>query len=115
MKVELDELMSTSAIAELAGVTMAAVSNWQARYPEFPEPVWVGAGTRLWLRPQIEAWLADRAGAALERAAALRRAADRLNEKAAALERHSIELRREAESERPGHPRENSETKGGRA
>lgn len=112
MKVELDELMTTANIAELAGVRISAVSNWQARYPEFPDPVFESGGMRLWLRPQIETWLADRAGAADERARALRRRADGLIERAAELERHSIRLR--AESEGLGHPPKISETKGGR-
>ena len=33
------EEMTAAAIARLAGVGRAAVSNWRRRYPEFPKPV----------------------------------------------------------------------------
>ena len=39
--------MTAAAIARLAGVGRAAVSNWRRRYPDFPKPV---AGARRVLR-----------------------------------------------------------------
>ncbi|MFC7326230.1 N-6 DNA methylase [Marinactinospora rubrisoli] len=53
---ERDE-MTAAAIARLAGVSRAAVSNWRRRYPEFPKPVRGGAGSPKFARAQIEAWL----------------------------------------------------------
>ena len=52
------KLMGTYEVAQLAGVTAQAVSNWMARRPDFPEPlahlasgpVWDGSLMRQWLR-----------------------------------------------------------------
>jgi N-6 DNA Methylase len=39
-----DRLVSATEIAELAGVTPSAVSNWRKRFPDFPAPVGTGSG-----------------------------------------------------------------------
>jgi hypothetical protein len=52
------KLMGTYEVAQLAGVTTQAVSNWMVRRPEFPRPmaqlasgpVWDGAAMHKWLR-----------------------------------------------------------------
>jgi predicted DNA-binding transcriptional regulator AlpA len=54
------ELMGLYEIAQAAGVTPQAVSNWVKRKPEFPEPlallasgaVWDGRAIRTWLQRQ---------------------------------------------------------------
>jgi len=51
------EEMTAAAIARLAGVGRAAVSNWRRRHPDFPEPVGGTAGSPTFLRADIEAWL----------------------------------------------------------
>jgi hypothetical protein len=48
-------------IAELAGVTQSAVSNWRKRYDDFPDPVSSTAGGRdLFSLPAVYVWLASR-------------------------------------------------------
>jgi N-6 DNA Methylase len=49
--------MTAAAIARLAGVGRAAVSNWRRRYPEFPQPVGGSAGSPTFNRTEVEAWL----------------------------------------------------------
>lgn len=51
------EAMTAAAIARLAGVGRAAVSNWRRRYPEFPQPVGGSATSPTFDRAEIEAWL----------------------------------------------------------
>jgi type I restriction-modification system DNA methylase subunit/predicted DNA-binding transcriptional regulator AlpA len=53
---ERDE-MTAAAIARLAGVSRAAVSNWRRRYPEFPKPVGGSSGSPKFSRAAVEAWL----------------------------------------------------------
>ncbi|MFE1959244.1 N-6 DNA methylase [Streptomyces sp. NPDC059479] len=53
---EPDEL-TAAAIARLAGVGRAAVSNWRRRYPEFPKPVGGSASSPTFSRRTVEAWL----------------------------------------------------------
>jgi len=57
--VSLDEHdeMTAAAIARLAGVGRAAVSNWRRRYPEFPQPVGGSPTSPTFSRPAVEAWL----------------------------------------------------------
>ncbi|HET7013566.1 MAG TPA: N-6 DNA methylase [Streptosporangiaceae bacterium] len=53
------DLMTAAAIARLAGVGRAAVSNWRRRYPDFPKPI-VGAGnpgSPTFSRAEVECWL----------------------------------------------------------
>jgi hypothetical protein len=49
--------MTAAAIARLAGVGRAAVSNWRRRYPDFPEPVGGTAASPTFLRADVEVWL----------------------------------------------------------
>jgi hypothetical protein len=51
------EEMTAAAIARLAGVGRAAVSNWRRRYPEFPKPVGGSPTSPTFDRVEVEAWL----------------------------------------------------------
>ena len=51
--------MTAAAIARLAGVGRAAVSNWRRRYPAFPKPVGGSPTSPTFDRAEIEAWLKD--------------------------------------------------------
>jgi hypothetical protein len=51
-----DEL-TAAAIARLAGVGRAAVSNWRRRYPDFPKPVGGSPSSPTFSRVDVEAWL----------------------------------------------------------
>src|ERR1022692_2344293 len=51
------EEMTAAAIARLAGVGRAAVSNWRRRYPEFPQPVGGSLTSPTFSRTEVEAWL----------------------------------------------------------
>lgn len=53
---EHDEI-TAAAIARLAGVGRAAVSNWRRRYPEFPKPVGGSPTSPTFSRAEVEAWL----------------------------------------------------------
>src|SRR4051794_3959574 len=52
-----DATVSAAAIARLAGVGRAAVSNWRRRYPEFPKPVGGSPTSPTFLRSDVEEWL----------------------------------------------------------
>src|SRR5580693_6824718 len=49
--------MTAAAIARLAGVGRAAVSNWRRRYPRFPKPVGGSPTSPTFDRAEVEAWL----------------------------------------------------------
>ena len=49
--------MTAAAIARLAGVGRAAVSNWRRRYPEFPKPISGSSTSPTFSRTEVEAWL----------------------------------------------------------
>lgn len=51
------EEMTAAAIARLAGVGRAAVSNWRRRYPEFPRPAGGSPTSPTFDRAEVEAWL----------------------------------------------------------
>jgi hypothetical protein len=51
------EEITAAAIARLAGVGRAAVSNWRRRYPEFPKPVGGSPNSPTFDRAKVEAWL----------------------------------------------------------
>lgn len=53
-------LLAPSDIADLAGVSRAAVSNWRRRESEFPEPVGGTKANPLFNREQVENWLKAR-------------------------------------------------------
>lgn len=52
-----DAELTAAAIARLAGVGRAAVSNWRRRYPEFPKPVGGSETSPTFSRAEVEAWL----------------------------------------------------------
>src|SRR4051812_2287697 len=55
------ELITASEIAEFAGVTQSAVSNWRKRFTNFPQPEGTAeTGGDLFSRDAIEAWLEER-------------------------------------------------------
>lgn len=56
---ERPEEMTSAAIARLAGVGRAAVSNWRRRYPEFPQPVGGTKNSPTFSRDEVEQWLID--------------------------------------------------------
>jgi hypothetical protein len=51
------DLMTAAAIARLAGVGRAAVSNWRRRYPDFPRPVAGNSASPTFSRAEVEDWL----------------------------------------------------------
>jgi N-6 DNA Methylase len=51
------EELTAAAIARLAGVGRAAVSNWRRRYLEFPKPVGGSLTSPTFDRAEVEAWL----------------------------------------------------------
>jgi predicted DNA-binding transcriptional regulator AlpA len=62
-RVDLDDLLEAAQVAELLGLSKAtAVSVYQRRYDDFPEPVLASASGRcqFWLRQDLEGWLARR-------------------------------------------------------
>ncbi|WP_331756353.1 hypothetical protein OHA04_45545 (plasmid) [Streptomyces sp. NBC_01590] len=58
------ELINQNAIAELAGVTRAAVSNWIGRHPTFPAVVAIqgshARAPRLYVLTEVKTWLSER-------------------------------------------------------
>lgn len=61
-RVDPNELVSVIDIAMMLGIGQSAVSNWQKRHGDFPEPVVrVSNGhTALWLRDDILRWHRNR-------------------------------------------------------
>lgn len=53
-------LVSVAEIAQIAGVTPAAVGNWRKRHPEFPLPAVQAPSGALFDLEQIEAWLLEK-------------------------------------------------------
>jgi hypothetical protein len=51
------DLVATGDIATMAGVTVNAVAQWARRHPDFPEPVAVTSGGKIWQREDVEIWL----------------------------------------------------------
>ena len=63
-QVDLDDLLEAAQVAELLGLSRAtAVSVYQGRYDDFPEPVLSSASGRcqFWLRHDVAKWLQRRA------------------------------------------------------
>jgi predicted DNA-binding transcriptional regulator AlpA len=61
--IDSDDLIDAQEVARLAGLGHAStVSGYLRRYPDMPRPVVAKGGTRarLWLRPDVVAWLAKR-------------------------------------------------------
>ncbi len=58
MHLDQQDELTAAAIARLAGVGRAAVSNWRRRYPDFPRPVGGSPTSPTFSRATVEAWLA---------------------------------------------------------
>jgi phage terminase Nu1 subunit (DNA packaging protein) len=61
MLIETDDIINSTEIAELFGVSQPAVSNWKKRHDDFPKPFHVvrgygGVEYSLYLRHVIIAW-----------------------------------------------------------
>jgi chromosome partitioning protein len=56
------ELLGLSEVAELAGVSKQAVTNWRSRYKGFPEPASELVSGPVWRKEDIERWLRTREG-----------------------------------------------------
>jgi hypothetical protein len=54
---EKHDQITAAAIARLAGVGRAAVSNWRRRYPDFLKPVGGSPTSPTFSRPDVDAWL----------------------------------------------------------
>lgn len=62
-RVDVDDLVDVGQVAELLGLSHKnSVSTYAKRYPDFPRPIieFADQKCRLWLRPEIEAWMGDR-------------------------------------------------------
>jgi SAM-dependent methyltransferase len=59
MEAEGPELITAAAIARLAGVGRAAVSNWRKRYPGFPKPAGGSPNSPTFDRAEVIAWLKE--------------------------------------------------------
>lgn len=59
MEPEGQELITAAAIARLAGVGRAAVSNWRKRYPGFPKPAGGPPNSPVFDRTEILTWLKE--------------------------------------------------------
>lgn len=57
MEPEQYEVMTAAAIARLASVGRAAVSNWRRRHPDFPKPAGGTETSPTFSRLEVEAWL----------------------------------------------------------
>ena len=55
-----DELVGINEIADLAGVSRQAVSNWRVRVPDFPKPIAELKAGPVFRRSQIRSWLRKR-------------------------------------------------------
>src|ERR1700758_240014 len=54
---ESDNLVGISEIAEMAGVSKQAVTNWRMRYETFPRPVQTLQSGPVWVREHVESWV----------------------------------------------------------
>ncbi len=55
--VDAENLVGTAEIAERLGISYRLVHNWLNRYEDFPEPLSIIGGLRVWDWPDIEAWV----------------------------------------------------------
>ncbi|MDP9458815.1 MAG: N-6 DNA methylase [Actinomycetota bacterium] len=53
-------LITLAEVAELAGVSRPAVSNWRKRFPDFPQPAAGTGGSPLFQPQEVEEWLRSR-------------------------------------------------------
>lgn len=56
MIVDTSNLVTTNMIAERLYVKSCTVSNWKARYHDFPKPVLEFGPSKLYYYPQVEDW-----------------------------------------------------------
>jgi len=54
---DIDDLVSTQDIGQIAQVRTSAVNNWHRRYETFPQPYIERWGRMLWLRTEVMDWL----------------------------------------------------------
>ncbi len=59
MEAEGRELITAAAIARMAGVGRAAVSNWRKRHPEFPKPAGGSPNSPAFDRAEVLTWLKE--------------------------------------------------------
>lgn len=52
-----EDVLTLAEIAEATGATLLTVRTWTYRYPDFPDPWKDAAGTYLYLRRDVLAWL----------------------------------------------------------
>jgi hypothetical protein len=56
-KVDVDELVGTSEIAERLGLAHAeTVLNWRDRHDSFPQPIAKVGRAHIWAWPEVERW-----------------------------------------------------------
>lgn len=55
-------LVGVGEVAEMAGVTKQAVSNWRMRYEDFPRPIQDLQSGPVWNREKVQAWVSTRKG-----------------------------------------------------
>jgi predicted DNA-binding transcriptional regulator AlpA len=56
-RVDVDALVGAPDIAERLGVAHTeTVHNWIRRYADFPQPVAIVSGVRVWNWPDVRAW-----------------------------------------------------------
>jgi chromosome partitioning protein len=55
--VSTNNLLGIAEIADLAGVTKQAVSNWRVRYDDFPRPIQKLQSGPVWEREKVEVWV----------------------------------------------------------
>jgi hypothetical protein len=58
--VDPEDIVGVAEIAEMAGVSTAAVANWRARGPGFPEPLFAKRAGRFFSRRAVLRWLKHR-------------------------------------------------------
>ena len=55
--VDLDDLVDAAGIAQRLGAQRpSVVYDWRRRHPDFPPPVFVTKGVRLWLWSEVSVW-----------------------------------------------------------
>ncbi len=84
-----DQILNSTMVADMCGVSSSAVSNWYKRNStkiDLPEPWAVLGNVKLWCREDIEQFIADRECSQLEHAEHLRKQAERLLRRAETIE-----------------------------
>lgn len=63
MKYEAEDLVQMAEIAERLGMRPQRVTNWAARYEDFPAPITTLSTGRVWSWSQVKAWYDQGGGA----------------------------------------------------